>query len=406
MSFPTIKVTNIGKKLFASVLAGSNIEFTHFALGKGALPNSDDWAGLTAPVAHVMDCNITKFSRVDDKVVLQGEFSNATVPESFLWTELCIYATIPGDDEYRRVMVLYGNADALAEYIPGPDSATAVTHRWDTTIALSSALNVSALVQSITYATNEQLNNHTGNQNNPHNVTKEQIGLGNVENYSPDGMIVNFADIGGLREFVKGDPLKMLMSKTATAIGVLLSHLNGKANPHDVTAAQAGAAPKEHRSSGADYGMATAGLFGHVKLSDAYDGGEGSGDGIAATPKAVRTAVNTLSGFHGRYYGTGTIHTGTDLLKTGTPINMNANRIPKMLFIHGTGEAAGHFAILHVNEASATGIAFVNGVAFPLAGTFWQSLMTYYIYCSTLDGASAKLQMNMKGVEYEYTAIY
>lgn len=43
------------------------------------------------------------------------------------------------------------------------------------------------------YVSSEDLANHTSNMNNPHGVTKEQLGLGDVENYSPINMPISAA---------------------------------------------------------------------------------------------------------------------------------------------------------------------------------------------------------------------
>ena len=49
-----------------------------------------------------------------------------------------------------------------------------------------------------TYATITNLNNHTGNTNNPHNVTKAQVGLGNVNNTSDADKPVSTAQAAAL----------------------------------------------------------------------------------------------------------------------------------------------------------------------------------------------------------------
>ena len=47
------------------------------------------------------------------------------------------------------------------------------------------------------YATNDSLSSHTGNTNNPHDVTKAQIGLGNVDNTADSQKSVNYANSAG-----------------------------------------------------------------------------------------------------------------------------------------------------------------------------------------------------------------
>lgn len=413
MSFPNIKLTDVGRLLLSKVIAGASIEFSYFMLGNGACPNPDDWGGLTAPISPVMKCNITKFSRVNDKVVLQGEFSNANVPEAFLWYELCVFATIPDDEEYQNVMVFYGNADALAEYVPGPDSTVAVTHRWDTTITLSSSASVSAMVQSITYATIEQLNAHIGDKSNPHAVTKAQVGLGQVENYAPSDIPVTFSEApAGITELQSGEPIWRHVARTACAIVGLISHLRDIKNPHQVTSTQVGAAPKDHQSESATYGMGNATKFGHVKLTDGFTGGETAGDGVAATPKALSAVHDALSAHHGSYTGNGNVYTGSFATRYGTPVYVKCAGTPKVIMIQGTENAKKHIAFLRINGTEGSGIAFVDGEVVPLTvdltGTMLNGItdVTCYVYAANTDGATAAKQMNLQGEVYAYTVIF
>lgn len=413
MSFPHIKVTDAGRLLLSKVLAGASIEFSYFILGNGACPNPDDWGGLTAPISPVMKCNITKFSHVNDKVVLQGEFSNANVPEAFLWYELCIFASIPNDEEYQNVMVFYGNANALAEYVPGPDSTVAVTHRWDTTVTLDSSASVSAMVQSITYATIEQLNAHIGDKNNPHTVTKEQVGLGKVENYAPSDLPVLFEGIpADITELQSGEPLWLHLARTARAIIRLIFHLRDNKNPHQVSSAQVGAAPKEHQSVSAIYGMGNASHFGHVKLSDSFADGETAGNGIAVTPKALMVVHDALSAHNSFYIGTGNVYTGTSVQRYGTPIYVKCAGTPKAIIIHGTANAAKHIAFLRINGSDGSGLALVDGEAIPLTvnpiGNAMNGMtdMTYYVHAADTDGVTPAKQMNLSGELYNYTVIF
>lgn len=56
--------------------------------------------------------------------------------------------------------------------------------RLDNIPGLNDEINV--LLDSLYYALALDLNNHTGNQSNPHNVTKSQVGLGNLPNAKSD----------------------------------------------------------------------------------------------------------------------------------------------------------------------------------------------------------------------------
>lgn len=52
------------------------------------------------------------------------------------------------------------------------------------------------------------------------------------------------------------------------------------------------AAPKDHASADTGYGAGTGSSYGHVKLSDSTASSSAAGDGVAATPKAVKAAYD------------------------------------------------------------------------------------------------------------------
>lgn len=408
MNFPKMKLTDVGKQVLTKVLAGASVKFTHFVLGNAACPNPDDWVGLTAPISPVMTCDITGTDIVSDCVVLRGEFSNANAPESFLWYEQCVYGSVIDDEEYSNVMIYYGNAIDHPEYVPGPDSPTAFTYRWSTPIKVSSSASVSATVQSITYATLAQLSEHSNNQQNPHNVTKDQIGLGNVVNAAPNDMVVNFDCNGILKELAQGENLFAVISKLASAIVVLQTHLMNQQNPHKVTAALAGAAEKDHRSTGTEHGLANYEYFGHVKLSDSYESGETSGNGIAVTPYALQKSHNSLCGRNAQYTGRGTVTNGDTSIAKRTVLNFTGTLTgnPTFVFIHGASEKVlGHFALLSVNGADVSGISIVDGVHTQISGSFMDSSDIFYLAAEAEDAAPEN-QMNADGETYNYSILF
>lgn len=81
------------------------------------------------------------------------------------------------------------------------------------------------------------LTNHIGNTTNPHNVTKQQVGLGSVEDF---GVATRFEAEAGIANDRYMTPLR-----TSQAINYLLkdsldTHINATNNPHSVTADQVG----------------------------------------------------------------------------------------------------------------------------------------------------------------------
>ena len=126
--------------------------------------------------------------------------------------------------------------------------ADAISKNSDIMSALQSAIGNKANVAD--------LNTHTSDTSNPHGVTKEQVGLGNVDNTS--------------------DIDKPVSTATQEA-------LDGKAS-------------KSHASTTINYGVGSASNYGHVRLYDGVDSTANMQSGTAATPKAVLTAYEKAVG--------------------------------------------------------------------------------------------------------------
>ena len=88
--------------------------------------------------------------------------------------------------------------------------------------------------------TSEAIEGHVANKSNPHNVTKEQLGLGNVPNVATNDQTPTYSDASTLSALTSGEKLSAAFGKIAKAVSDLISHLANKSNPHGVTKAQVG----------------------------------------------------------------------------------------------------------------------------------------------------------------------
>ena len=87
------------------------------------------------------------------------------------------------------------------------------------------------LIQDSDKVIKESLDAHIGNKSNPHNVTKAQVGLGNVQNLAPADMPVSTDQAAAIAD------AKAAGTKAQTDLN---THANRRDNPHDVTRAQLG----------------------------------------------------------------------------------------------------------------------------------------------------------------------
>ena len=93
--------------------------------------------------------------------------------------------------------------------------------------------NEAAARQAADKVIQDNLNAHIGNTSNPHKVTKAQVGLGNVQNLAPADMPVSTAQAAAIAD------AKAAGTKAQTDLN---THANRRDNPHNVTRAQLGLA--------------------------------------------------------------------------------------------------------------------------------------------------------------------
>ncbi|MDO5574445.1 MAG: hypothetical protein Q4G60_10775 [bacterium] len=197
-----------GERLVGKMLAGTaRIQFTRMECGDGYLP-----AGVTAKnVSSMMHTVISKEVSGtelsgDNVVTVSSAFSNEDMTEGFYFREKGIFAKEYGGS--NEVLMIYSNNGSLAEWIE-PPSSQFIEKLIRSIIAFEETDNVDIIVSTAVYITIDNVNNiikksdyngylHVNGQEilvyehvnegkrNPHGVTKEDLGLGDVENISPE----------------------------------------------------------------------------------------------------------------------------------------------------------------------------------------------------------------------------
>ena len=86
------------------------------------------------------------------------------------------------------MLVFYANSGDSADFIPafdgtGSTTASYIEERLICAVAVGNA-TVTAVLSSEQYASYDDLQDHIADANNPHKVTKAQVGLGSVDNTS------------------------------------------------------------------------------------------------------------------------------------------------------------------------------------------------------------------------------
>lgn len=264
------KLTTNGYALMLKALDGVGIQFSKVVIGNGEKP--EDYRTLTQLQNPILSAQIAEITRLEHYAVLRAPMDNSAHEGRLSWTELGVFVTDPdgGDD------ILYGYAHAELDGDGGGVSIPA----YDTNMVELSHIiyvyvgevdDVSAiLIQSSEYAGAAEFRSHVNNHENPHGVTKNQVGLGNVPNVTPEDQQPVFPEdvtavtetdgVKSLPNISSKEKMGSILQKVRSAIAAFIGHLNAK-NPHGLAAEDISAAKSTHYHSASDVNKGTLGLL-------------------------------------------------------------------------------------------------------------------------------------------------
>lgn len=261
MFFPKLILTDAGKALIVKALNGTAINFTKFALGDGVAPKEP--RKLKALVHLMANMQINSIELSANCAVLESTYTNSGLRSKLVAREIGIFATDPDDGE---ILYAYANAGSEAAVVPPESGDMTVQETFHMVVTVGDATTVTATLGEYSgYASKSDLQNHVNDKNNPHNVTAEQIGLGNVPNVTPANQQPVFSNdyikksdgSYDVQNIASGEKMGNILRKIRTAIAAFTAHLSAK-NPHNISAADISAAAKEHKHSANDV---TTGIF-------------------------------------------------------------------------------------------------------------------------------------------------
>lgn len=205
--FEQLQVTNDGLALLTELLNGHQIQFTKIKLGNGG-ERPADIASLKDLVSVKQTLDVARASILTASSVNVGaNLLGTSVTEAFNWTEVGIFAKdltnntpeILFSYQYATTPVPIPEggtvAEMLLDFVIQVGNSENVNITIDSSLVLSTKEDLDKLHSTINSETQEKINqavnpvnqslqNHIGNKNNPHSVTKEQVGLGSVQNYA------------------------------------------------------------------------------------------------------------------------------------------------------------------------------------------------------------------------------
>lgn len=126
------------------------------------------------------------------------------------------------------------------------------------------------------------------------NITKANIGLGNVPNVTTNNQTPTFTAASTLATLTSGEKLSTSFGKIAKAISDLISHIGNTSNPHSVTASQVGLGNVGNFKAVST--VANQGLTTTEKTNARTNIGAGTGDGTVTRVDIGSTQYSPSSG--------------------------------------------------------------------------------------------------------------
>lgn len=243
-------ITADGKNLLIRAISGETITFTRFKIGNGTAEDFDISA-LSDLINPLVEFDINDIDTSDTGYVkLTGSFDNTYITTDFYWRELGIFCK--GEDNIE-ILYAYANDGDNAGLLRSSTSDIVTEQTVSLVIAVGDAENVTAILsESAIYTTKSEFESHTQNKQNPHNVTAEQVGLGNVPNVQTNDQTPTYVIASSDAELVSGERLGTAFGKIAKAVKSLIAHLKNTNNPHNIKPDAIGAANSQHSHTTSD----------------------------------------------------------------------------------------------------------------------------------------------------------
>ncbi len=215
--------TNKGLEYAALTAMGKSLVFTKGKFGNGVRTN-ESIASMTELIKPLGELPIVKKIIKGNTILISTEFTNEVkgiLLDTFYLSEVGLFAKLQnedGTDDIDNPEVLVGYAfDSPGDKISG-GVLTEFVINFPMTVAASE--NIVVEISSIAYALQKdleetylKLNEHTEDTNNPHNVTKSQVGLGNVPNVATNDQTPTFTEASTRSNINSGEPMKIILGK-------------------------------------------------------------------------------------------------------------------------------------------------------------------------------------------------
>lgn len=365
-SFKNAHITDAGAEMLARTIAdGSVLEFEKMIVGAGIYEETETTKEALQARTELKDQRqefaFTSITESGNKTVkLKTLINNKNLLDGYRMTEIGVVARIRGDTTSNSVLYAIAIAEE-ADYLP--EETTPITYIQEFYLKVENAENATISVEHGEYALAEDvlaimrpdyevaetletpesgesiftifgkikkailtLIDHIKNKENPHKVTKEQIGLGKVSNVTTNDQTPTFIEASTLETLSSGEKMSTAFSKIAKAITDFISHITTKASST---------------------------VLGHVKLTDSSAVTDGTGYALPATEKnasisgTLANMISTLKKQYDEHNHDSSYYTKAE---TNTIETLNvANANPQVTVMAHTCKRNGHLLVFNID---------------------------------------------------------
>lgn len=279
-TYLTPQTTSAGKAMIVKSLNGGSITFTKIVIGNGK-PGDGEVAAMVNPLLTVA---ISASESHDTYILLTGECTSADVNSKFYGNELGVYAK---DADGNEQLYAYRYSTEDVDFFPDASTGRTMELRMSIVVQIGNAKNVTAiLTEGEAYALKDDFEAHVKDGSNPHKVTAEQVGLGNVDNEAASDLTPDFTEASVRENIASGEKMSVLMGKIKKFFSDISAHFSAT-NPHGITPAMIGASSSSHTHAASDI---TSGALGIAR------GGTGASTAAQAANNVLSQGASSVTG--------------------------------------------------------------------------------------------------------------
>lgn len=237
-------LTNAGERLLTRAIGGEKIVFTRFAVGDGELSTTPE-KELVNLISTKLSFGIGAVDHSEAGYIsLTGQFSGSAIEEDFTLRELGLFAK--GEDDEEILYCYANDGENAGIVKANQDDVAVEQHLTLVVAIGEAEHVTATLSPDTIYPLKSDFDAHLADDRNPHKVTKEQVGLGYVPNVSTNDQTPSYVSLSELSNLSSGEKLSTAFGKLSAAVYFLKNHIEDDDNPHQVSLEQVGAAAEDH----------------------------------------------------------------------------------------------------------------------------------------------------------------